>query len=273
MTRLRLAACSLAVMLINSPLAAQEPQRSLQEVAADVWRFQNDFHSSTIVVTEDGVVVTDPINADAAEWLKGQIASRFGKPVTHLVYSHSHGDHASGGAVFDAPVVIVQENAPAVIDGVTPTVRFSERLTVLTGGKTLELTALGPGHGTDMLAMVVRPQNVAYVVDVVSPGRLPYRDFPGADLDGLARQIAAVEALDFDILLPGHARMGDSQDVRMAREYLDWLRAEVQAGLDAGRSVEEIKAGLDMGPYSDWIMAAEWGPLNVEGMARWLQAQ
>ena len=37
---------------------------------------------------------------------RAEIAGRFGKPVTHLVYSHSHGDHASGGAVFEAPEVI-----------------------------------------------------------------------------------------------------------------------------------------------------------------------
>jgi hypothetical protein len=47
-----------------------------------------------------------------------------------------------------------------------------------------------------MLAMVVRPENVAFVVDVVSPSRLPYRDFPGANIDGLLNQIKAVQVLD-----------------------------------------------------------------------------
>ena len=46
---------------------------------------------------------------------------------------------------------------------------------------------------------------------------------------------------------------------------------QVKAGLDAGKSVEEIKAGMQWDPYSDWAMTQEWGPMNVEGMARWLQ--
>ena len=270
MPRFHLAPVLVAVLL--APLAAaQEAQRSLQEVAPDIWRFQNDFHTSMVVVTDEGVVVTDPINADAAEWLKAEIAERFGKPITHLIYSHSHDDHASGGTVFEAPEVIAHADAPEAIDGVEPTTRIDAPTSVEVGGTTFELVPLVPGHGTDMLVTIVRPQNVAFVVDVVSPGRVPYRDFPGADIDGLAEQIDQVEALDFDVLLPGHAMMGDREDVVMAGEYLDWLRAEVQAGLDAGRSAEEIAAGIDWGPYSDWAMAEEWGPLNVEGMARWLE--
>jgi hypothetical protein len=35
------------------------------------------------------------------------------------------------------------------------------------------------------------------------------------------------------------------------REYLDWLLGEVKAGLDSGKSVEQIKAGIDWGPYAD----------------------
>lgn len=255
------------------PAAAQEATRSLENVAGDVWRFNNNFHSSAVVVTDAGVVVTDPINVEAAEWLKAEIDSRFGKPITHLIYSHSHGDHASGGSAFGDVHVIAEANAPPEIDGVEVDQRIGEPTTVEVGGKTLELVPLGPGHGTDMLAMVVRPENVAFVVDVVSPGRVPYQDLPGADMDGLAQQIARVAALDFEALLPGHAKLGTKQDVTQAAEYLDWLRAEVQAGLDAGKSVEEIKAEIDWGPHSGMMMVEEWGPMNVDGMARWLQAR
>jgi hypothetical protein len=59
--------------------------------------------------------------------------------------------------------------------------------------------------------------------------------------------------------------------VAEAWDYLDWLRDEVNAGLEAGKSVEEIKASIDWTPYGDLAMAEQWGPMNVEGMARWLQ--
>jgi len=254
------------------PALAQEPKREITNIAGDVWRFQNNFHFSVFVVTAEGVVVTDPINADVAAWVDAEIASRFNKPVTHLVYSHSHGDHASGGAAFaDAATVIAQENAPAEIDGVAPDIRFSERMSFTLGNHSFELTSLGPGHGTDMLALVIRPENVAYIVDVVSPGRLPYKDFPGADIAGLIEQTRRVEALDFAILAPGHSRLGDKTDATQAREYVEWLRAAVAAELNAGKTVDEIVTGLDTSAYKDWGAYAMWRNLNIQGMARWLK--
>ena len=266
-----LAAATLAAA-ITLPALAQEPKREITHIAGDVWRFQNNFHTTVFVVTSAGVVVTDPINAEAAAWLKAEIASRFAKPVTHLVYSHSHPDHASGGAVFaDTATVIAQENAPPEIDGVAPDIRFSERLNFTVGNHTFELTSLGPGHGSDMLAMVIRPENVAFVVDVVSPGRLPYKDFPGADIAGLIEQTRRVEALDFAILAPGHSRLGDKADAVEAREYVEWLRAAVAAELTAGKTVAEIVAGLDTSAYQDWGAYGIWRDLNIQGMARWLK--
>ena len=262
---------ALLCVLGTAPAVAQDAQRRLENVTGDVWQFTNNAHQAAVVVTDEGVVVTDPINAEAAEWLKAEIAQRFDKPITHLIYSHSHGDHASGGEVFGDVNAIAHESAPAQIDGVTIDTSISEPTEIAAGGKVLELVPLGPGHGNDMLVMIVRPENVAFVVDVVSPGRLPYQDMAGVDIDGLVRQIEAVEALDFDVMLPGHGRRGDKGDATEAREYLEWLRGEVRAGLDAGKSAEEIAAGIQWGPYSDWAMVQEWGPLNVEGMARWLQ--
>jgi glyoxylase-like metal-dependent hydrolase (beta-lactamase superfamily II) len=270
-----LAATMTAVALtaaVALPAQAQDTTRELTNVAGDVWRFQNNFHFSVVVVTDDGVVVTDPINSEAATWLEAEIASRFDKPITHLVYSHSHGDHASGGAVFaDTATVITQANAPAEIDGVAPDIRFSDTMSFTSGGHSFELTALGPGHGADMLAMVVRPENVAFVVDVVSPGRLPYKDFPGADIAGLIEQTKKIEALDFEIMSPGHSRLGNKADATEAREYVEWLRAAVAAELNAGKSAEEVVASLDTSAYSSMMAYDMWRDLNVRGMARWLK--
>jgi glyoxylase-like metal-dependent hydrolase (beta-lactamase superfamily II) len=266
------AALTAAMMIGTGALPALAQDRAITNIAGDVWRFQNEFHFSVVVVTAEGVVVTDPINAEAAAWLEAEIASRFATPVTHLVYSHSHGDHASGGAVFaDTATVIAQENAPAEIDGVAPDIRFSERMSFTSGDHSFELTSLGPGHGADMLAMVIRPEGVAYIVDVVSPGRLPYKDFPGADIAGLIEQTRRVEALDFTILAPGHSRLGDKADAVEAREYVEWLRSAVAAALNSGKTADEVVAGLDTSAYQDMMAYAMWRDLNIQGMARWLK--
>ena len=274
MFRTLVAAMTAAVVAaaIALPAQAQDVQRSITKVAGDVYRFQNKFHYSVFVATEDGIVFGDPINADAAAWVKAEMAKRFDKPVTHMVYSHSHGDHASGGAVFaDTATVIVQENAPAELDGVVPDIRFSERMSFTSGKHNFELTSLGPGHGADMLAMVIRPENVAFIVDVVSPGRLLFKDLSGVDVAGLIEQTKKIEALDFKIITPGHSRLGKMADVVEAREYVEWLRAAVAAELKAGKTVDEIVANLDTSAYSGMIAYKAWRDLNIQGMARWLR--
>jgi len=250
---------------------AQEVKREITRVTFDIYRFQNRFHNNMFVITGEGVVVTDPINAEAAAWLRAEIAKLTDEPITHLIYSHSHGDHASGGTEYgDVPNVIMQQNAPEDIDLVEATERFSDQLSFTVGSKTFELTYLGPGHGTDMIAIVVQPEAVAFVVDVVSAKRLFYRDFPGADVDQWIQQVKKVEALDFDILIGGHGPVGTKKDVSAGIAYLEELRAAVLEGLKAGQSVDELKKTVLMEKYKDWGSYDQWRELNVEGMARHL---
>ena len=111
---------------------------------------------------------------------------------------------------------------------------------------------------------------VAFIVDIVSPGRLPWRTSTSA-INGMIEQITAVEALDFEVLLPGHSNMGTKADASDAKQYLIDLRAAVQAELDAGKSAEEIKANLKLPQYASWLQYEEWLPLNIEGVLTALQ--
>jgi len=246
---------SLLVLLIGGTAIAnvalaQEVKREITRVTFDIYRFQNRFHNNMFVITGDGVVVTDPINAEAAGWLRAEIAKL-----------------TDDG---DVPNVIMQQNAPEDIDLVEATERFSDQLSFTVGSKTFELTYLGPGHGTDMIAMVVQPEAVAFVVDVVSAKRLFYRDFPGADVDQWIQQVKKVEALDFDILIGGHGPVGTKKDVSAGIAYLEELRAAVLEGLRAGQSVDELKQTVLMEKYKTWGSYDQWRELNVEGMARHL---
>jgi len=250
---------------------AQDVKREITRVTDDVYRFQNKFHVNMFVITGDGVVVTDPINAGAAAWLRAEIGKLTEQPITHLIYSHSHGDHASGGASYgELANIMAQQNAPAAIDGVKPTVRFSDRMSFTRGDKTFELTYLGPGHGTDLMAIVVRPDNVAFVVDAVSSKRLFYRDFPGANLDDWIDQVRKIDSLEFEVMIGGHGPIGTKSDVADGIAYLEELRAAVLKGLKAGKSVDELKQSVMMEKYRDWAAYDNWRELNVQGMARFL---
>lgn len=267
-----LTALAFTFCFIVNPAFSQEPVRAVTQVAGDVYHFQNNFHCTVFVITGNGVVVTDPIDADAAAWLKSEIEKLTDQPITHLVYSHSHGDHASGGAAFgNVPNIVAHANAPEAIDGVSPNWRFSKTMQFSQGDKSFELSYLGPGHGTDLIAMVIRPENVGFVVDAVASKRLFYRDFPGANPDEWTNQVRNVNSLDFDILVGGHGPVGKKSDVADGLAYLEEMRAAVLEGLQAGKTVDELAESITMDEYSDWINYEEWRELNVRGMARHLQ--
>ncbi len=61
--------------------AQDAPKREIVQISGDLYRFQNNFHYSVFLVTPEGVIATDPINAHDANWLKAEIASIFGKKI------------------------------------------------------------------------------------------------------------------------------------------------------------------------------------------------
>ena len=259
-----------AAVIATSTALVAHAQNAFEPVAGDVYRWQNDRHFGLVVVHETGVVVMDTINFDASTWLKENLSEITDKPITHLIYSHSHLDHASGGRVLRAPTVIAHANAPDAIDGVAITERFDDTMTVDLGDKQIELTYLGPGHGTDLIAAVVRPENVGFIVDAAAPKRLPFRDFPGSDVDLWTEQVRNVDKLDFEIFAPGHGTLGVKADTADVIEYLENLRALVLDGLNGGKDVDTLVAELTLDEYKDWIAYDQWREPNIRGMARFL---
>ena len=263
---------------VGAEVNAQTDDRSITKITGDLYRFQNRAHYSVFLVTPEGILVTDPINADAAKWLKAELANRFpGVPIRYLVYSHSHADHISGGEVFaDTATVVSHERAKQRIVAeqvhtAIPQVTFSDRKTLELGGKQVELIYLGTSHSDNLIVMRFPAERTVFAVDIVAVKRLPYQDFPDADLNGLIAGLKTIEALEFDILSPGHGALGGKADVADHRRYLETLRDRVKAGMGAGKSVDELKQTVTMLEYASWGMYKEWREPNVAGMYRLIQ--
>ncbi|MDH3594630.1 MAG: MBL fold metallo-hydrolase [Rhodospirillales bacterium] len=254
--------------------AQQESKRAITKIAGDLYRFQNNFHFSVFLVTDDGVIATDPINAEAAAWLKAEIATRFGQEVEYLIYSHDHVDHIAGGEVFaDTAVVVAHDNAKAAILGekrptAVPEVTFSDSLTIALGGKTVELSYLGRSHSDNMIVLRFPAERALFAVDFISVKRLPYKTLSDAYFPDWIAAIRQVEAMDFDILVPGHGPLGVKADAAEHRAYLEALHGAVLAAARAGRSLEQMQAEITLEAYADWGQYEAWRPLNIEGMHR-----
>jgi glyoxylase-like metal-dependent hydrolase (beta-lactamase superfamily II) len=123
-----------------------------------------------------------------------------------------------------------------------------------------------------LLAVVIRPENVAFVVDAVSSQRLFYRDFPNANVDDWALPVEKVQSLAFETFVGGHGPVGVKGDVDDALAYLRELRTAVLQGLQAGQSVEQVSKSVTMDKYKGWAAYDQWRELNMQGMARHLKA-
>jgi glyoxylase-like metal-dependent hydrolase (beta-lactamase superfamily II) len=268
---LRTIAITLAALFLATAAYAQQGTREIKKIAGDLYRFQNSFHVGVFLVTPDGVIATDPINAPAATWLKDEIAKRFNMPVKYVVYSHYHQDHASGGEVYGDDVTFVgHANLPKNLTGAhagvrAPDITFQDRMTLTLGGKSVELIYAGPNHSDDMIVMHFPDERAVFTVDFISVKRLPFRNLAGAAIPGWIDSIKTVEAMDFDILIPGHGPVGTKADAADHRQYFEDLVAAVQLGMDAGKSLDTLKQEISLPKYASWG-AYDWLPLNVEGI-------
>ncbi len=274
-----------AVLLIlgigwfGAAASAQQLKREITQISDNLYRFQNNFHYSVFMVTPDGVLVTDPINRQAAGWLKAEIAKRFDQPIKYLVYSHDHVDHIAGGKVFaDTAVVIAHENAKRTIIGekrptAMPDVVFSDELTIELGGKKVELTYVGPSHSDNMIVMRFPDEQALFAVDFIPVKALAFRDMSDAYIPGWIDALKKVEGMDFDMLLPGHGPIGTKADVSAFRGYMEDLHDAVLTAARDGQSLEEMKASISLDKYKGWFRYEEWLPLNIEGMYRRVSLQ
>lgn len=252
--------------------AQADAKRSISKITGDLYRFQNDFHYSVFLVTADGIIVTDPINADAARWLKMELTKRFNKPIKYLIYSHDHVDHSAGGEVFaDTAIVVAHENAKAAIIGeqrptAVPDITFSDQMTIELGGKRVELSYAGRSHSDNMTVMRFPAERAVFAVDFIPVKAVAWKNMTDAYIPDWMDAIARVEAMDFDILVPGHGDLGTKADATAFRGYMEALYEAVLKGARQGKSLEAMQQHIKLEKYKDWHNYDVDLPLNIEGM-------
>jgi glyoxylase-like metal-dependent hydrolase (beta-lactamase superfamily II) len=257
--------------------AKKQPKRSIRQIAGDVYQFKNNFHNSVFMMTTYGTIVVDPINSDAASWLKAELQRRFNQSVKYVIYSHDHADHISGGEVFSDTATfvshaqtkrdIIEERRPTPI----PEITFTDKLTLELGGKTVELTYVGRNHSDNSIVMNFPSEGVLHAVDFIPVKSIAFRDLPDAYLDDWMQSLKNVEAMDFRILSPGHGRLGNKQDVRAFRGYMEALRAQVTKMARTGKSVDDVVATVTIDKYKSWGGYKRHIKANVRAMYKLVQ--
>jgi len=283
-----LSVCLLALIplgLVLQACAQDSPAREITNITGDLYRVTDSAHRTAFLVTSEGIILTDPISVDFSIWLKAELDERYDVPVRYVLYSHHHDDHASGGAVFAdtatfvghanmIPNLAAEADNPIFDDVRPPDVTFTERMTVTLGGKTVEMIRALPSHSDDSAIIRFPDERTIFVVDFVNVGRVPFENMRGGPV---APWIAANKhmqaTVDYDIVAPGHGPVGNKADVDDSTRYLEVLLAEVTAGIEAGRSLEEMQETILMEDFSHYLAYDQWREQNIQGAYQGLMGE
>jgi glyoxylase-like metal-dependent hydrolase (beta-lactamase superfamily II) len=237
------------------------------------WVYRNFF-----LVTDEGVIVADPLQPTAAELMRKEISKVTDKPVKYVIYSHNHHDHISGGTIFkeEGAKFIAHKNVlkqlsdhPSPVIPL-PDITFDDTYTLELDAKKVELSYHGPNHGDSLVVMRLPEEKILFVVDIVTPRRVAFRAMPDFWPDEWIRSLKEIEQLDFDYVISAHGpanqpAIDPASVVTEQRMYLEDLMTAVKQAMDAGtHSPDELRKTVKLPKYEHWRSYNEWLPMNIE---------
>ena len=234
----------------QTPLPAPVQGHEVTEIGPGYFTFRHKGLRNVFLITRDGVIVTDPIDPEAARVLREEIRQRTPLPVKYVVYSHQHWDHVRGGKIFkdEGARFVSHERCVAHFkdlperDIVMPDETFAgDRYQLKLGERTLQLRWLGVNHGDCLIVMTPDHVNVPFIVDLGTAGGMPLPFIADYSLHNWVRSLRELEGWDFTEYVGGHG-IALAPKLRLAerREYLEALMSETKRELDAGTPLAQI---------------------------------
>jgi glyoxylase-like metal-dependent hydrolase (beta-lactamase superfamily II) len=266
------------------------PTESLAElvrIAPDVYGFRWANHVALFIATNAGVILVDPIgqvNVRTPGLIKEAIRSVTEQPVRYVIYSHSAFDHSTGGAIFaDTARFVGHRNTvdpiKAVKDPTTPApdITFDQKMTLELGGRRLDLYPADLSPTDDYIVVHDPAGRLAMFVDLVQPRNIPFRTLLGHPERIVERLQWMEQALNFDVIVSGHATpqmSGTKQDVVEQRQYYadlsDAIATARAVGLAEGSpEMTTLVRSLLHPKYGAWRRFDEFLGLNIQGMIAW----
>jgi len=258
------------------------PQPQSREIAQDIYSFTtNGQYISMFIITNDGVIVLEPMNRKHSEAMLTEIRKFSNAPIKYLIYSHNHWDHASGGQVFkDEGATIVSHKDAFDYQKANPNPEVvladmkwtGDQFDIKLGGTTVELHHMGLSHGTGMTTFVIPEKKVGFIADVAVPDRAYFTYLPDFNIPGLLKTLKAYSRFDVDTIVFTHngnedrLSTGTQEDIRFAIKYIEDIQDGVRAELQKGGSPFAIPQTLKLPQYENLAMYEQWFPLNVQAV-------
>jgi glyoxylase-like metal-dependent hydrolase (beta-lactamase superfamily II) len=127
-------------------------------------------------------------------------------------------------------------------------ITYSKRLTIMLGGKSVELVHPGPAYARDMTVLYFPEQRVVFAADAPPVTTAPFSFGPFRPRD-VYEWIHAIAPLDFDMLIFGNGETLARADLVGLAAYLDAMRSKVADASEQGTSLAEAQARVVLDQY------------------------
>jgi cyclase len=182
------------------------------------------------------------------------------RPVTHIINTHTHGDHTGSNDFFPASVEVVAHanvktsmaKMPQFADAskahAHPDKTYTDKLTVLGGNEAIDLYHFGPAHTNGDTFVVFRALKVMHAGDVFAAKGTPFigRSNGGNGVtypETIGKVAAGIK--DVDTVIPGHSPVTTwaafVEFGEFNKAFLDAARAAKAAGKTADQATAELK--------------------------------
>jgi cyclase len=263
------------VAVAGRALVAQQPPAgpkvaAIEKVKDNLYMVTGGGGNTAVLVTANGVVLVDTKLADWGQPIMDQVKTVTDKPVTHIINTHTHGDHVGSNEFFPASVEIVahanvktsMEKMPQFADPAKkhafPDKTYTDKTTVLGGNDAIDLYHFGPAHTNGDSFVVFRALRVMHSGDAFAAKGVPFidRNNGGNGItypETLAKAAAGITGVD--TIIPGHSAV---TTWAAFVEYGEFMKAMVTATTEAkkaGRTAEQAAAELKLPEkFKDYVM-------------------
>lgn len=241
--------------------------------------------NTAVFITATGVVLVDTKYPDWGPVILDKVKSVTSKPVTHIINTHTHGDHVGSNDFFPANVeIVVQENTAAnmvKMDNFKDPVKkhgladrtYKDKLTLLSGKESIDLYYFGRAHTNGDTFVVFRDLRVMHAGDVFPRKGTPLIDLnngaSGVEYPDTIRKVVA-GIKNVDTVIPGHSTVMKLADLIEFGEFNAAFLSAVQAAKKAGKTQEQTIAEFTLpAKFKDYQMTATkdnvqkiWGELK-----------
>jgi glyoxylase-like metal-dependent hydrolase (beta-lactamase superfamily II) len=233
----------------------------IEKVADNLYFIFGAGGNTGVYIAEKGVVLVDTKNPDNGQGILDQVKSVTDKPITHIINTHTHGDHNGSNVFFPASVEIVsQENTAANMQKMAafqealnrhglPDRTYKDKMTLLGGKDAIDLYYFGPAHTNGDTFVVFRNARVVHAGDAFANKGQPLIDRNNGG-SGIAYPETIAKAAkgigNVDTVINGHSpvtmKLQDLADFgEFNRLFLEHARASLKAGKTPEQAMMDLK--------------------------------